>query len=74
MTSIVGRQAKRVRLHAPAHAAELGSLGTTVEETHKSLGDLSLTVLDGGHVLVKSDSKKTELVLYASNIIDVVLK
>lgn len=74
MTSITGRQAKVVRLHTPAHAPELGSLGNTVTETHKVHGDLTLTVLEYGNILVYSASKKVEVILYAANIIDVVLK
>lgn len=75
--SIVGRQASIIRLHTPAHHSGvngLGSLGTTVTENHKTTGGLTLTILEGGHILVKSETKKTEMVLYAANIIDVVLK
>ena len=78
MSQFIGRKARVVRLHTPAHAPDLGSLGNVVTETHKINGDLSLTVIDGGNVLVTGKSAKTgesvEVVLYAANIIDVVLK
>lgn len=74
MSSITGRKAQVVRLHSPAHVPSIGGLGNTITTKHKTQGDLDLTVLEGGNILVVHKASGTEAVLYAANIIDVILE
>lgn len=64
-----GRALKLVRLHSPAHITNLGNLTNTISETHKTQGDIKLTLVEGGNVLLFHEKSGTEALLYAANII-----